>query len=95
MTRRSWVVKNITLASILLILWMLSEFMARRQYHPFRDDWFTLGFPNFWAGGNRWQFYLDHHLDAYRPLSFLIDIELWSRFWPHEVVVAFFFFYRC
>ncbi len=73
---------------LLLALWILSEGIAGWQYHPFRDDWFTLGYPNVWHGGSRWQFYLSYHLYAYRPLSFLIDIEILSRFWPDIAVVA-------
>ncbi len=73
---------------LLLALWLLSEGISGWQYHPFRDDWFTLGYPNVWHGGSRWQYYLSYHLYSYRPLSFLVDIELLSRFWPHITVVA-------
>ena len=80
---RAWII-----IILLLGLWLLSEGIAGWQYHPFRDDWFTLGYPNFWHGGSRWEFYLSYHLDSYRPLSFLVDIELLSRFWPHLTIVA-------
>ena len=80
---RAWII-----ILLLLGLWLLSEGISGWQYHAFRDDWFTLGYPNFWHGGSRWQFYRSYRLDSYRPLSFLVDIELLSRFWPHITIVA-------
>jgi hypothetical protein len=73
---------------VVLVLWAFSEGAAGWQYHAFRDDWFALGRAATWRENSRWAFYLNNRLNAYRPLSFLVIIEVWSRFWPHITIVA-------
>lgn len=72
---------------MLWALWVLLPSAVGWRYYPFRDDWAWFGRPNFEPAG-RWGFYLAYHLDAYRPLSFLLDTQVWARFWPHLTPVS-------
>ncbi len=80
--------RTFLLTILILALWVLSEGAAGWHYYAFRDDWFAMGRAATWGEGSRWLFYLSNRLDSYRPLSFLVITEVWSRFWPHITVVA-------
>lgn len=70
----------------LVALWILSNGANGWNYSPFRDDWEFLGRVASWPYGTRSQYYIAHQLLAYRPLSFLIDVQAWSRLWPHITI---------
>ena len=64
-------------------LWVLANGVNGFSYRPQLDDWFFIGHAATWACGAPWGLYLAHYLYASRPLSFMADVMLWSRFWPH------------
>ncbi len=69
----------------LVLVWIASALAGGFHYFPYRDDWVYLGWAARWPTG-RWGFYVAHGLYGYRPLSFLVDVEVWSRFWPHATI---------
>ncbi|MDA8200600.1 MAG: hypothetical protein M0Z54_14465 [Thermaerobacter sp.] len=70
----------------LAALWVLANGVNGLSYRPQLDDWFYIGRAATWACGAPWGLYLAHYLYASRPLSFMADVMLWSRFWPHLAV---------
>lgn len=75
--RRQWLV-----IGALAALWVLAPTLAGWHYYPFRDDWSWIGAAATVPGG-RWAYYLTYQLYAYRPISFWLDTQVLSRWWPH------------
>ena len=71
----------------LIVVWILANGAHGWYYGLFRDDWEFLGRAATWPYGTRTEYFFAHQLTAYRPLSFLLDVEVWSRLWPHETLV--------
>jgi hypothetical protein len=66
----------------LAALWVLANGVVGFTYQPQLDDWYYIGHAATWVCGP-WTLYRVHYLYAARPLSFMADVMLWSRFWPN------------
>ncbi|WP_151191972.1 hypothetical protein [Desulfotomaculum copahuensis] len=64
---------------LIALLWVLSTGIAGWKYFPMLDDWYWLVKPNIVP--NRWSVVMDNYTT--RPLGDLLNIGLFSRFWPH------------
>lgn len=71
----------------LLVLWIVANGYFGWRYFPFRDDWSWFGRPNVLPAGP-WGYFRVYQLYAYRPVSFFLDVMLWSRFWPSLTPVS-------
>lgn len=71
----------------LFLLWIVANGYFGWRYFPFRDDWSWFGRPNVLPAGP-WGYFLVYQLYAYRPVSFFLDVMLWSRFWPSLTPVS-------